>query len=85
MHIKRGCLEEVASGLLAIEGVQRAYSTAGQYDMVALVKVADPDSLHRVVNMEMVRLTGIERTHTLTAFRCYDSDDLSKTFSVGFD
>ena len=85
MQIERGRVDEVAQALLTIDGVFEVYSTAGNYDMVALLKVASPERLNEVVNQEMARVDHIVRTHTLTAFRCYDREDLGRMFSVGLD
>jgi len=85
MEVERGCLDRVAQALLAIAGVREVYSTAGSYDMVVLLRVESPDRLNEVVNAEMARVPHIVRTHTLTAFRCYDRGDLDRMFSVGLD
>lgn len=85
MQIERGCVDLVAQSLLGIEGVREVYSTAGKYDMVVLLRVASPEQLNDVVNTSMARVPHILRTHTLTAFRCYDRDDLDRMFSVGLD
>ena len=83
INVRRGGVDHVAQQLLRIDGVTEVYSTAGSWDMVALVRVADPEKLNSVVNRDMAEVDGIERTYTLTAFRCYSQDDLGRMFSVG--
>lgn len=83
IHTKRGKVDAVTQSLLQIEGVDAVYSTAGRYDVVALVRLPDSEEMHPVVNQQIASIKGIKKTHTLTAFRCYDREDLSRTFSVG--
>lgn len=83
MEVARGGVEQVAQALLQIAGVQEVYSTAGEYDLVAVLRVSSPERLNEVVNQEMAAVERITRTRTLTAFRCYSRDDMDRMFSVG--
>ena len=66
---------ELAEQLVELDGVAEAYSVTGEYDLVAMVRVAEHDDLADVVTHSIAKLPGITRTHTLVAFRAYRDAD----------
>ena len=58
------------------------YSVAGDFDLVAIVRVKE--DLARVVTEGFVKVRGITRTMTLIAFRLYSNYDLEHMFWIGF-
>jgi len=52
---------------------------------VAVIRVADNDSLAEIVTSQMLLVPGILRTETLIAFRVYSKHDLESMFSIGLD
>jgi DNA-binding Lrp family transcriptional regulator len=66
---------ELAEQLVELDGVAEAYSVTGEYDLVAMVRVAQHDDLAAVVTHGIAKLPGIARTHTLVAFRAYRDAD----------
>ncbi|HET9091357.1 MAG TPA: Lrp/AsnC ligand binding domain-containing protein [Acidimicrobiales bacterium] len=72
--------ERVASlgrALADVEGVDVAYSVAGDEDLVAMVRAVDHEKLAELVTGKIATLKGITRTRTLIAFRAYSSEDLA--------
>ena len=76
---------DLAEELADLESVAEVYSVAGEYDLVAVVRLRHHDDLADVVTHEIARLDGITRTHTLIAFRAYSRRDLDAMWSVDVD
>jgi DNA-binding Lrp family transcriptional regulator len=83
IRAEREALGSLGGKLAEIEGVSEAFSVTGEWDFVALVRVADPDQLAKVVTESLTQLPGIARTYTMTAFRTYSEHDLEAMFSIG--
>ena len=77
-----GDIPALARRIAGIEGVAEVYSVSGEYDLVAIVRVQEYDQVAKVVTAEIARVTGIERTYTLTAFRVYSRKDLEHTWDM---
>lgn len=78
-------IPQVAQRLAGIEGVTEVYSVSGEWDLVAIVKVPEYDRIAQVVTEEFVKVPGIERTQTLTAFRAYSRKDLEQAWDIGVE
>ena len=61
-------INELAEQLAELPGVAEVFSVAGQYDLVALVRVRENEELADVISNRMRKLTGILGTETLIAF-----------------
>lgn len=85
LGMQRDKINEVAQELVNLQGVTAVYSVAGQYDLVAMVRVKDNEDLADLVTGKMLKLPGILRSETLIAFRVYSRYDLDRMFSVGMD
>jgi DNA-binding Lrp family transcriptional regulator len=83
INIERHQVNSVADALVGISGVSEVYSVAGQYDLVAVVRVATNDELADVVTRQILLIDGITRTETLISFRVYSRHDLEAMFSIG--
>lgn len=83
INIERDKINSVADALVGISGVSEVYSVAGQYDLVAVVRVATNDELADVVTRQILRVAGITRSETLISFRVYSRHDLEAMFSIG--
>jgi DNA-binding Lrp family transcriptional regulator len=77
-------VNEVAEKLADVKGISEVYSVAGEYDLVALIRVPTNDELAEVVTSRITAIAGIEKTETLIAFRAFSRHDLEGMFSVGF-
>ncbi len=83
LQIERGHINEVAQGLASLKGVSEVYSVAGQYDLVAVIRVPHNDDLASLVTEQMHQFDGILNSETLIAFRVYSQHDLESMFSIG--
>jgi len=71
-------------GVLAdVDGVAEAYSVTGEWDFVALVRVASPEQVAEVVTGRLAQLDGIVDTMTMVAFEVFSKHDLEAMFSIG--
>jgi DNA-binding Lrp family transcriptional regulator len=65
--------------------VSEVYSVAGEFDLVAIVRVANHDDLAKVIPGGIAKVEGVARTETLIAFQVFSAHDLERLFSLGFD
>ena len=85
LKVERNLINEVAEGLLKIEGVSEVYSVAGRFDLVAIIRVKKNEELAEVVTNHMLKVKGIRDSETLIAFRVFSKYDLEKMFSLGLE
>ena len=75
----------LAGQMADLEGVSEVFSVAGQYDLVALVRVRENEDLARVISDQVRKLPGIVSSETLIAFKVYSKKDIEAAFSLGLD
>jgi len=85
LNTERDKVNEVADTLAALDGVSEVHSVAGRVDLVAILRVAENDSLADLVTKEIRQVEGITDTETLIGFRVHSSHDLENMFSIGLD
>ena len=78
-------IPQAAMKLAGIEGVTEVYSVSGEWDLIAIVKVAEFEQIARVVTEEFPLVPGLVRTTTLTAFRAYSRKDLEQAWDIGVE
>jgi DNA-binding Lrp family transcriptional regulator len=78
-------IPEAAQAIADIAGVSEVYSVAGEFDLIAIVRVAQHDELASVIPGGIAKVEGVERTETLISFQVYSKHDLERIFSIGFD
>lgn len=78
-------IPEAAQAIADIDGVSEVYSVAGEFDLVAIVRVSAHDDLATVIPSGIGKVGGVERTETLIAFQVYSRHDLERLFSLGFE
>ena len=78
-------ISEAAEAIADLGGVSEVYSVAGEFDLVAIVRVNEHDDLAKVIPGGISKVEGVERTETLIAFQVYSKHDLERMFSIGFD
>jgi DNA-binding Lrp family transcriptional regulator len=78
-------IPQCAMALAGIDGVSEVYSVSGEWDLVAIVKVAEYARIAEVVTERFPAVPGIERTQTLTAFRAYSRHDLEQAWDIGVE
>ncbi|TAM86627.1 Lrp/AsnC family transcriptional regulator [bacterium] len=85
MNVERGRVKPLADELLEIDGIAEVYSVAGPYDLVAIVRVKEHETLNELVTEQMAGLAGITATETLIAFRSFSKRDLGVLWDIGVD
>ena len=85
LQTERGRTQQVADALLEIEQVAEAYSVAGEFDLVAIVRVRTYDQMADVVPLRIGQISGIVRTQTMMAFQCYSKHDLERMWGIGLE
>jgi DNA-binding Lrp family transcriptional regulator len=78
-------ITEAAETIAAIDGVSEVYSVAGEFDLVAIVRVHAHDDLARVIPSGIAKVEGVAQTETLIAFQVFSRHDLERLFSIGFN
>jgi DNA-binding Lrp family transcriptional regulator len=76
-----GKVHSVSQALVDLEGVAEVYSISGEYDILAMIRVKEYDSLAQVVSEEIARVDGITRTNTHMAFRLYSKHNMEKMWA----
>ena len=82
MNAERDRIAAIPDEILKLGGVTEVYSVAGDFDLVAIIRVKEAEDLAKVVTEQFVKVRGITRTVTLIAFRCYSNYDLEHMFSL---
>lgn len=85
MNVARDQVNITAQDLLKIPGVSEVYSVTGEYDLVAVLHLAQYDDLAAVVTGRMVALPAITRTQTMLAFKAYSREDLEQAWDIGVE
>jgi DNA-binding Lrp family transcriptional regulator len=83
IRAERDALPDLGGTLADVDGVAEAYSVTGEWDFVAILRVASPEEVAKVVTGRLARLPGIARTSTMVAFEAYSRHDLEAMFSLG--
>ena len=78
-------IPEAAQAIADIDGVSEVYSVAGEYDLVAIVRVRRYEQMADVVPQHISALPGLVRTHTLMAFQYYSRHDLERMWGIGLE
>jgi DNA-binding Lrp family transcriptional regulator len=76
-----GQVKSVAEKIVDYEGVAEVYSVTGEWDIFAIIRVKEFDSLAKVVSEQIASTPGITRTMTNMAFRCYSKHDMEKMWA----
>lgn len=83
LNVQRSRINEAAEQLAGIDGISEVYSVSGRLDLIAVIRVASNDALADLVTSHLLKVEGIERSETLTAFRVHSRHDLDTMFSIG--
>ena len=70
-------IADLATELAEVEGVAEAYSTAGEADIVAVLRVHRHEDLAEVVTKQIASRPGIIATRTLIAFQVFSQRDVA--------
>jgi DNA-binding Lrp family transcriptional regulator len=83
IEAERNALASLGGALADVEGVAEAYSVTGEWDFVAVVRVAKHDQLSAIVTGQIGQLPGVGRTQTMVAFEVFSKHDLEAMFAIG--
>lgn len=84
INAEKGRINSVAERLAELPGISEVYSTCGRYDLVAIARTPDFESLATLVTERLNQVEGIRETETLNAMQVHSRHDLETMFSVGF-
>jgi DNA-binding Lrp family transcriptional regulator len=85
VRVSRGGVATTAEALLEIDGIGEVYSVAGEWDLVAIVRVKRHEDLDGLVTARLATIPKIESTRTLVAFRAYSRKDVQAMWDIGLD
>ena len=85
MNVEPNHINDVAAALAELNGVSEVFSVAGQYDLVAIIRVKTNEEMAELVTEKMLNVDGIMRSETLIAFRVFSQHDLESMFSIGME
>jgi DNA-binding Lrp family transcriptional regulator len=80
MNVRADETVRVANELADMDGVSEVFSVAGNYDLVAMLRVKDNEALADLVTTRIRAVAGITQTQTLIAFRAYSRREIESLF-----
>lgn len=81
VNVERSMIRSVIKDLMELEGVTEVYTVAGEYDLVAMVRVSSNSKLSEVVVNRMTNdIKGIVHTKTLVSLEVNSKVDLATVF-----
>ena len=83
IRCSRDLVPQTAEAVAELPGVSEVYSVSGEWDLMAVIKVKAYEDIAEVVTEHMVRVPGIVRTNTISAFRVYSKTDREAGFTLG--
>jgi DNA-binding Lrp family transcriptional regulator len=83
IEAERDAMPTLGGALADIDGVAEAYSVTGEWDFVAIIRVARHEQLADVITAQLLQLPGVTRTQTMVAFEAFSRHDLEAMFSIG--
>ena len=85
LNVQPGKINEVGNQLAAMKGISEVFSVGGRFDLVAIIRVPDNDTMAELVTEKMLTVPGITNSETLIAFRVFSQHDLESMFSIGIE
>ena len=83
IYCGKDAIPELAEQLTDLDGVSEVYSVTGEFDIIAIVRVAEFDAVAEVIAGNIAKLPNVIDTRTHVAFRAYSRFDLEAMFSIG--
>jgi DNA-binding Lrp family transcriptional regulator len=82
IQAERDHIPRAAREVAEIEGVAEVYSVAGDWDLIAIVRVPEWEQIATVVTEQLAKVNGIVRTNTLVSFRVFSRQDIESAFDM---
>jgi DNA-binding Lrp family transcriptional regulator len=83
INAERTKINEVAEQIAGLDGITEVYSVSGNYDLIAIARVASNEELAELVTKELLGIDAIVKTETMLAFKAYSRHDLEAMFEIG--
>jgi DNA-binding Lrp family transcriptional regulator len=83
INCEREHINDVSQKLLGFQGVTEVFSVAGQFDLVAILRVQNNEQIAELVTEKIRSVQGIASTQTLMAFKVFSKFDLENMFAIG--
>lgn len=83
LNVDKQKVNALAETLADMEEISEVFSVSGNYDLVVIVRVKSNEDLAELITNKFLKLDGIEKTHTMLAFKAYSKHDLEAMFSLG--
>lgn len=85
IRTKTDRIPEVAQEISELNGISEVYSVTGEWDLIAVARVARHEDLADVIADRLSKVPGVLATTTHISFRAYSKHDLDAAFSLGFE
>ena len=82
LNVKGKETKRIAETVASLAGITEVYSVAGNFDLVAIARVATNEALADLVTEKIREIPGILVTQTLIAFRTYSPADITAMFDM---
>mgnify|MGYP003992365439 CR=1 FL=1 len=82
INVKRSKLNTVSRSIKDIKGITEVYTVAGEYDLVAMLRIKDITTFQAILTEQMTHIEGVTRTKTLIALDVISDIDMKKVFNV---
>jgi DNA-binding Lrp family transcriptional regulator len=76
-------ISEVAQAVAELPNVAEVYSVTGEFDIIALLRLKEYESLDDAVPGGVARIPGVTGTQTVLAFRRFARRDLEAGYDIG--
>jgi DNA-binding Lrp family transcriptional regulator len=76
-------ISEVAQAVAELPNVAEVYSVTGNFDIIAVLRISEYDSLDEAVPGGVALIPGVTSTETVLAFRRFARRDLEAGFDIG--
>jgi DNA-binding Lrp family transcriptional regulator len=85
INAERTRINEVAEQIAGLDGISEVYSVSGNYDLIAIARVASNEELADLVTKKLLGINFILKSETMLAFKAFSRHDLETMFQIGME
>jgi DNA-binding Lrp family transcriptional regulator len=85
INAERTKINEVAEQIAGLDGISEVYSVSGNYDLIAIARVASNEELADLVTKKLLGINSILKSETMLAFKAFSRHDLETMFQIGME
>jgi DNA-binding Lrp family transcriptional regulator len=85
INAERTRINEVAEQIAGLDGISEVYSVSGNYDLIAIARVASNEELADLVTKKLLGINAILKSETMLAFKAFSRHDLETMFQIGME